>query len=109
MKKKRFTISMKIRIFVVTAVFIVSMSIGLISYYIGIDRIDNYIKRLREFIADKVSKDNKPFIVSVSVGTHLGIPVEADLSNSHEVFENYLRIADAAMYVEKRRHKENRV
>lgn len=73
------------------------------------EKIDNYIKRLREFIADKVRKDNKPFIVNVSVGTHLGIPVEADLSNSHEVFENYLRIADAAMYVEKRRHKENRV
>ena len=46
MKKKRITIGMKMRIFVTLIVFVISVSIALLSYFINVGQNDSYIKRM---------------------------------------------------------------
>ena len=96
MKKKRFTISMKIRIFVVTAVFIVSMSIGLISYYIGIDRIDNYIKRMTFNTAENYASLVDPEYIAelrktAETEEFQKLRAEAVDKEDDSIIENYLK------------------
>ncbi|MBR3056731.1 MAG: GGDEF domain-containing protein [Clostridiales bacterium] len=69
-----------------------------------IEKMNAYVKRVREYIVSKVKEDKKPYQVSVSFGAHIGYPHDEN-TDSIQALEDYQRIADAAMYVEKRRHK----
>ena len=68
------------------------------------EKMNDYIRRVREHIAAKVASDKKEYDVVVSVGAHIGYPHEEG-TDMHQALEDYQRIADSAMYVEKRRHK----
>lgn len=71
------------------------------------DKMTAYVNRVREYITSRVEEDKKPYRVSISFGAHIGHPHKED-SDAVQALEDYQRIADAAMYVEKRRHKSSR-
>ena len=85
-----------------------------------------YARVLRDYIETCVSRDKKDYEVSVSVGSCIMLPPESDLPKVEEgetidealiradeaaiqhFSEEYLKIADAAMYKEKSLHKKGR-
>lgn len=72
------------------------------------EKMDAYIDKVRRYIADKVREDNKQFDVVVSVGAHLGFPKKDYDQDILTVLEEYQKIADSAMYEEKKIHKNGR-
>jgi diguanylate cyclase (GGDEF)-like protein len=72
------------------------------------DKMNTYIEKVRRYIADKVIEDNKQYDVVVSVGTHLGFPKDDFNKDIQKVLEEYQKIADSAMYEEKKSHKKGR-
>ena len=47
-KKKRFSVSMKINVFLIIITFTVSFGVALVAYVFNVIQIDNYFKRLSE-------------------------------------------------------------
>lgn len=72
------------------------------------EKINAYIAKVRRYIADRVAEDRKQYEVVVSVGTHLGFPQEDYDKDIQKVLEEYQKIADSAMYEEKKIHKNGR-
>ena len=66
-----------------------------------------FIEKVRMIIDQKVTLDNKRYKVRISSGFHIEYPDSYEM-DENEVFERCLKEADAAMYVEKRRHKAGR-
>ncbi len=79
-----------------------------------------YSKTLCEFIANRISRDKKKYSFQVSIGVCIKVPPkeipEANPGDNGELSEDtirdfseeYLRIADAEMYEEKKAHKAGR-
>jgi len=65
----------------------------------------SYIEALRGHIALRVSRDGKEYDVCVSAGVCIRIPPKCDDSEIHGYSEEYMKIADAAMYEVKKAHK----
>ena len=72
------------------------------------EKMDAYIENVRRYIAEKVIEDNKQYDVVVSVGTHLGFPQDDFDKDIQKVLEEYQKMADSAMYEEKKIHKNGR-
>ena len=68
-------------------------------------KVNSYTEKLRKNINDQVKADNKEFTVQVSVGACVRRPVKSDIGNIKELSEDYMRIADTAMYEQKKAHK----
>jgi diguanylate cyclase (GGDEF)-like protein len=68
------------------------------------EKANEYIRLLRENIKRRITRDNKPFKVEVSVGVYMDIPKKVNAS-INEISENYLKQADSEMYKEKKSHK----
>ncbi|MBO4494443.1 MAG: GGDEF domain-containing protein [Clostridiales bacterium] len=70
-----------------------------------------YANALRDHITTRVTRDKKTFDVKVSIGACVKLPPEPsgsvyeDESIIRELSEEYMKIADAAMYEEKKMHK----
>ena len=74
-------------------------------------RANDYIRNVRDYISAKVRSENKRYEVAVSVGIHIADPSMAgkeDLLDEYQLFSRYLKIADQAMYDEKREHKKGK-
>lgn len=72
------------------------------------EKMDAYIENVRRYIAEKVIEDNKQYDVVVSVGAHLGFPQVDYDKDIQKVLEEYQKMADSAMYEEKKIHKSGR-
>ncbi len=72
------------------------------------EQADEYITALREYIAGKIAADNKPYPLGFSVGMCIRRPVEDGGMSALELSEKYMKIADDAMYLEKKAHKDYR-
>ena len=80
----------------------------------------SYARTLCEYIANHVSRDRKKYPLRVSIGSCIKVPPElssetdadgdgsADEDAIRAYSEEYLRIADAKMYEEKKMHKASR-
>ncbi len=68
------------------------------------EKANEYIKQLRENIERRITRDNKPYKVDVSIGTYMNIPKNNN-SSINEISESYLKQADSEMYKEKKDHK----
>ena len=81
-----------------------------------------YAETLRGYISERIARHKKNYTFSISIGTCIKIPPEKkavssenDASEESEkamiraYSEEYLRIADAKMYKEKKSHKAGRV
>ena len=67
-----------------------------------------FIEKVRAVIGQKVLLDEKEYDLGVSTGVCILNP-DADTENdAHKVFENCLKEADSAMYIEKKQHKAGR-
>ena len=72
-------------------------------------RAANYVSAVRDFISTKIRSENKRYEVNVSVGTYIASPAAEDKEerlDEYHLFSKYLKIADKAMYEEKRKHKK---
>jgi len=72
------------------------------------EKANEYVKILRDHIDECITRDKKDYNLSVSVGTCIKVPpreCSTDESFLRAFSEEYLRIADAAMYEEKKEHK----
>ena len=72
-------------------------------------RANDYIRNVRDYISAKVRSENKRYEVNVSVGIHIANPSiepKEELYDEYQLFSKYLKIADKAMYDEKRAHKK---
>ena len=76
-----------------------------------------YSETLRDYIKERIERHKKNYTFSVSIGTCIKIPPKKDESIDSEeaeaaairgFSEEYLRIADAKMYKEKKLHKKGR-
>ena len=72
------------------------------------EKIENYIKVLREGIEERRNRDMKKYPISVSVGSCILVPSDKDRRNIQEISEEYIRLADAEMYKEKKLHKNEK-
>lgn len=68
-------------------------------------KVTTYIDNVRSFIESRRSQDKKEYLINISVGTHIEIPSGDGDQDLQKVFEEYLKIADTAMYEQKREHK----
>ncbi len=72
----------------------------------------DFIRNVRDYISAKVKSENKRYDVAVSAGVYIADPSKEnkeELLDEYQLFSKYLKIADQAMYDEKRSHKnENR-
>ncbi len=68
-------------------------------------KVEQYINRLRQYIEDHVRNDGKAYPVRVSVGSCIRKPSKSDKDLVRELSEEYMKIADSAMYEEKKSHK----
>ena len=66
-----------------------------------------FVAKVRMIIEQKVQLDNKNYRVRISSGFHIEYPDSYEM-DENKVFEHCLKEADAAMYIEKRRHKAGR-
>ena len=57
------------------------------------------------FFDKQVKDDNKEFTVQVSIGACVRRPTSDDIGNIKELSEEYMKIADTAMYEQKKAHK----
>ena len=73
------------------------------------ERAATFISNVRAYIEARVKSENKRYDVAVSVGVHIGYPSDEDDTDDYHIYSNYLKIADSAMYVEKRQHKSGRI
>ena len=75
-------------------------------------RAQEYIRNVRDYIAAKVKAENKHYEVNISVGYHIADALK-DVSEKHfdeyGLFSKYLKLADKAMYEEKRQHKKKKL
>jgi len=75
-------------------------------------RAQDFIRNVRDYISAKVKTENKHYDVNISVGCHIADPSK-DVSEKHfdeyGLFSKYLKIADKAMYEEKRQHKKKKI
>ena len=72
-------------------------------------RAANFVSAVRDFISTKIRSENKRYEVNVSVGFHIAEPAKEDKDerlDEYYLFSKYLKIADKAMYEEKRQHKK---
>ncbi len=72
-------------------------------------RAGDYIRNVRDYISAKTRSENKHYDVGISFGVHIADPSKEskeDLLDEYQLFSNYLKIADQAMYDEKREHKK---
>ena len=72
-------------------------------------RAANFVSAVRDFISTKIRSENKRYEVNVSVGFHIAEPAKEDKDerlDEYYLFSKYLKIADKAMYEEKRKHKK---
>ena len=72
-------------------------------------RANDYVRKVRDYISAKVKAENKLYNVEVSVGVHIADPSKEDREerfDQYQLFARYLKIADKAMYDEKREHKK---
>ena len=72
------------------------------------EKASEFVTRVREIIAQKTALDDKPYKVVVSSGVHIMFPEDSYEGDAHKVFEDCLKEADAAMYIEKKQHKAHR-
>ena len=68
-----------------------------------------YKSAFRSYIDKKTERDNKAFVVKVSCGVFMDIPARDTDKTVTELYERFLRKADALMYEEKNNHKKERV
>ena len=74
-------------------------------------RANDYIRNVRDYISAKVRSENKRYEVNVSVGIHIANPSiepKEELYDEYQLFSKYLKIADKAMYDEKKEHKKEK-
>ena len=74
-------------------------------------RAASFVSAVRDYISTKIRSENKHYEVSVSVGVHIAEPAKEDKNerfDEYQLYSNYLKIADTAMYEEKRQHKKNK-
>jgi len=72
-------------------------------------RAANFVSAVRDFISTKIRSENKRYEVNVSVGFHIAEPAKEDKDerlDEYNLFSKYLKLADKAMYEEKRKHKK---
>ncbi len=69
------------------------------------EKADAYIAALREYIANKIREDNKPYPLGFSVGMCVRKPIEDSCLSLTEASETYMKLADDEMYIEKKAHK----
>ena len=72
-------------------------------------RAADFIRKVRDYITDKVRSENKHFDVVVSAGIHIANPamdVKEKQLDEYQLFADYLKIADQSMYDEKKQHKK---
>lgn len=71
------------------------------------EKLQQYITNLRQFIDQKCKDDGKTYDIHVSIGSYMKVP-DVDLETVPEAGEEYLRYADAEMYIEKKEHKKGK-
>ena len=96
MKKNRFSICMKMYLFVILSVLTVSFVIALLSYLINVDQIDRYFKRMTyntaENLAAFVDPDYFSELRKVAESEEFQkVRDEAESSGDEAAIENYLR------------------
>ena len=69
------------------------------------ERADNYIRYVRQYIEERRQDDKKEYPIHVSFGACIMTPSENEKRSVHELSEEYIRQADAEMYIEKNIHK----
>lgn len=72
-------------------------------------RAADFIRKVRDYITDKVRSENKHFDVVISAGIHIANPamdVKEKQLDEYQLFADYLKIADQSMYDEKKQHKK---
>lgn len=72
-------------------------------------RANDFIRNVRDYISAKVKSENKLYDVEVSVGIYIADPSKVEREerfDEYQLFSKYLKIADKAMYDEKRAHKK---
>ena len=72
------------------------------------EKAEQFVEKARAIINQKVTLDDKPFKVEISVGIHIEYPDDSAEEDALKIFETCLKAADEAMYEEKRRHKVGR-
>ena len=74
-------------------------------------RAGEFIRNVRDYISAKIKAENKRYAVEVSVGIYIADPskeVREERFDEYQLFSKYLKIADKAMYDEKREHKKEK-
>lgn len=71
------------------------------------EKVAAYIAALRNHISLRVSRDKKDYQVRVSIGACVKLPPACTDSEIHNYSEEYMKIADSAMYEEKKEHKKD--
>ncbi len=71
-------------------------------------KAEEYLARLRSYLAEKIEADNKPYPLDFSVGTCIRNPSDDMDISAIEAMESYMKVADARMYIEKKKHKDYR-
>lgn len=72
------------------------------------ERANTYINNVRAYIETKIRTENKHYNVVISAGVHIADPSSEDKEerfDQYHLFSKYLKLADSAMYEEKRQHK----
>ena len=72
-------------------------------------RADDYIKNVRDYISAKTKTENKHYEIVVSVGVYIANPSKDKKEkrlDDYQLFSKYVKLADKAMYEEKRKHKK---
>ena len=69
----------------------------------------SFRKGLEDYIKEKISRDNKEYNVSLSLGMYMKIPQEDNSVSVEDLCEEFLRNADSLMYKEKKQHKNERI
>lgn len=72
------------------------------------EKVASYISILRNHIALRASRDKKDYTIGVSIGACVMVPPQCDEGEIHRYSEEYIKIADAAMYEEKKAHKQKK-
>ena len=76
------------------------------------ERATKFINNVRAYIETKVRSENKHYDVVVSVGVHIATPANEDKEerfDEYHLYSKYLKLADQAMYDEKRQHKQYKI
>ena len=72
------------------------------------EKAAEFVAKARAIIEQKVTLDDKPFKVEISTGIHIEYPDDSAEGDAIKIFEKCVKLADEAMYEEKRRHKVGR-